>query len=82
MSDVKKIRKRMSYKRFRELYEWLQTKPEPEEILVKIYNLLDSYHAFSSTANSISAQESVNQLIQDFEEEQLKTTAKELEVTA
>ena len=69
MSDVKKIRKRMSYKRFREIYEWLQTKPEPEEILVKIYNLLDSYYAFGSGANSISAQESVNQLIQDFEEE-------------
>jgi len=82
MSDVKEIRKRKSYKQFRELYEWLQTKPEPEKILVKIYNLLDSYHAFSSVANSIYAQESVNQVIWDFEEEQLKIAAMELEVTA
>ena len=80
MSDIEKIRKRNSYKSFLELYEWLRTKPEPKAILVKIYNLLDSYHAFSSETNSISAQESVNQVIQDFEEEQLKITAKELEV--
>ena len=76
MSDVKKIRKRNSYKSFLELYEWLRTKPEPKAILVKIYNLLDSYHAFSSETNSISAQESVNQVIQDFEEEHLCETCK------
>jgi len=84
MSDIERIRKRKSYKSFSEIYEWLQTKPEPKpkEILVKIYNLLDSYRAFGSGANSISAQESVNQVIWDFEEKELKTTAKELEVTA
>jgi len=79
--DIKKIRKRNSYKSFSELYGWLRAKPEPDEILVKIYNLLDSYRAFGSGVNSIAAQESVNQVIGDFEEEQLKN-AKELEATA
>ena len=76
MSDVKKIRKRNSYKSFLELYEWLRTKPEPKAILVKMYNLLDIYHTFSSETNSIYAQKSVNQVIQDFEEGHLCETCK------
>ena len=67
MNDRERIRKRKTYKEFSELYNWLQTKPKPEAILVKIHNLLDSYHAFGSEANSISAQESVNQVIWDAE---------------
>lgn len=82
MSDGERIRKRRSYKSFSELYKWLNTKPEPKEILVKIYNLLDGYNAFGSIANSIYAQESVNQVIWDFEKREREVIAKEVEVTA
>jgi len=66
MPSVEKVRKRKSYKMFLELHRFLESQPSEAEILNKIYEILDDKRAFGSRTHSIYAEESLKQLISDF----------------
>lgn len=54
-----KVRKRESYKSFKEVYEWLKTNPPPDKILEKIYDMIDSRHGFYSNKVADAGWESI-----------------------
>jgi len=60
-----RIRKRRSYRYFKKLYKWLKTNPTPEEVLWKVYEILDRSHAFGSVQNAMYARESIELIVQD-----------------
>ena len=67
MSDdkINRIRKRATYRVWKEILEFLNTNPSKEAIMRKIYSILDNYRAFGSTQHSIWALESLEQVIRD-----------------
>jgi len=60
-----RIRKRQSYRFFKKLYEWLKTSPPPEEILWKLFKILDDRHVFGSAANAEYARESIELILSE-----------------
>ncbi len=66
MTDERLIRRRESYKTFGQLYDWLALEnPSPGEIILKIHDMLDGYHAFKSYTNSCKAEESIRLIMLD-----------------
>jgi len=59
MKNQDKIRKRVSYKFFKELAEWLKTKPDKIQILKRVNKIIDDYKGFHSQYNSKCALESI-----------------------
>lgn len=64
---VDKIRKRTTYKFYKEIAEFLNKNPSNKEILLKIHNIVDRYSGYKSARNSRYAIESIIQLINDKE---------------
>lgn len=64
-TKIEKIRKRKSYQLFKDFLLFLREMPTREQMLSRIYQLLDSKNAWGSEQNSYYAKESLNQLIQD-----------------
>ena len=69
-SEIRKIKKRRSYKCFRKLAEWLGKKPDASAVLLKIHAIVDDYRGFKSQRNSDCALESIQLVI-----EEMKTVA-------
>lgn len=65
MITENRIRQRKSYLEFQEWFIFLQTKPTNQQILRKIYTLLDKKATFGSQTNAIYAEESLDLLIKD-----------------
>ena len=65
---TQRIRKRVSYSLFNELYEFLMEKPGTEAILRRMHEVLDSRHIFGSRRNAVFAFESLEQVLKDNEE--------------
>ena len=66
MTDERLIRRRESYKRFCQIYDWIALEnPSPGELITKIYDMLDSYHAFKSYTNSCKVAESIELVNKD-----------------
>ena len=65
MTDVKLIRRRSSYYEWKELLEYLKTKPKIEDILRKIDELYDMKRAYHYNWISLKSRESLEQLIKD-----------------
>ena len=64
MVTAEQIRKRTSYRWFKELYEYLERRPRPDsvEILKMVHGVIDSYRGFHSQYNSDCAMESIELL--------------------
>lgn len=65
---IQRIRARSSYFLFRQLYDFLKTKPSIPEILGKFFDVLDTRHSFGSRANAYYAAESLDWVLKDKEE--------------
>jgi hypothetical protein len=61
-----KIKKRVTYKRFKDLMEFLLTYPSNEEILWKFHEIIDSCSGYKSYTNSLCAKESLEQVIREY----------------
>ena len=59
------IRARSSYRLFRELVEFLESKPDVAAILQRPYDILDARSAFGSRQNAAFAAESLGQVLRD-----------------
>ena len=59
------IRKRQSYKDFKDLLEVIKNAKFKYEILRAVYNLMDRKRAFNYAKHSVFAEESIEQLIKD-----------------
>ena len=68
--DKQRIRKRASYRMFKELLDFLNTEPSKADILKEIWKLLDGRFAFGSEKNSDAACESLELLLSDAKEGQ------------
>ena len=60
-----RIRKRLTYRFFKELYEWLKTNPPPEEILWRLFKILDDRRVFGSATNAKYARESIELILSE-----------------
>lgn len=61
----KKIRTRSSYWMFKEIADLLKKKSPEEDVLLKVFSILDGRRAFGSETNSAYARESLRLLMQD-----------------
>uniref|UniRef100_A0A6M3K3E7 Uncharacterized protein n=1 Tax=viral metagenome TaxID=1070528 RepID=A0A6M3K3E7_9ZZZZ len=61
------IRKRQSYTFWKQLHEWLSLPRTKEEIMMKIYEILDRKYAFGTASQAFYANESLNQILKDLE---------------
>ena len=66
--QLRRIRARSSYRLFRELHEFLESKPDVAAILQKLYDILDARSAFGSRQNAAFAAESLGQVLKDMED--------------
>ena len=62
---IQRIRDRQSYYLFRQLFDFLKTKPGIQEILWAFYDVLDNKHGFGSRVNADYAAESLNWVLID-----------------
>ncbi len=60
-----KRRKLKWYQTFRSFSEFVSTKPEPAELVRRVYDLLNSWYAFGSSSNAISAEASMELALRD-----------------
>lgn len=71
MTQEQKIRNRMSYHWFHKFYE--ETKDAPyDEMLMKVFQLMNSYQAFHSATAAFYARDAIELLIKDIKENNLK----------
>lgn len=63
--NAPQVRRRASYQRFKELYEYITEGHQPEEILYRVHRLMDAYRGFHSKTESERALESIRQAIAD-----------------
>lgn len=63
--QAERIRNRASYELFRQLYEFLKSKPGITEILRKFYDVLDDRRSFGSRRNTGYAEESLSWVLKD-----------------
>lgn len=68
MVEEDKIRKRVSYKTFSDLYKFLDSKPSKAAILKRIHSVVDCANGYGSERNSLYAEESLGLVIKDMEE--------------
>ena len=66
--QLRRIRARSSYRLFRELHEFLESKPDVAVILQRLYEILDARGAFGSRQNAAFAAESLGQVLKDVED--------------
>ena len=62
---LRRIRARSSYRLFRELHEFLESKPDVAAILRKLYDLLDAKGCFGSRTNAGYAAQSLAHVLSD-----------------
>jgi len=62
---IDRIRFRASYRLFAELHEFLESKPNAADILVKLYDVLDAKRSFGSIRNAKYAAESLGLVLKD-----------------
>lgn len=60
-----RVRKRKSYKYWKELFAFLKRNPSKEEILRRIYTELDKWKAFGFRTQSAYSEESLELLLED-----------------
>lgn len=60
-----KRRKLKWYQTFRSFSEFVASKPEPAELVLRVYDLLDSWYAFGSMGNASSAKASMELALKD-----------------
>jgi hypothetical protein len=60
-----RIRKRKSYRFFKELYEWLKTNPSPDDIMREVFRILNEKQAFGTATNAHYARESMELVLND-----------------
>ena len=64
-----RVRRRISYKHWKDWYKFLETKPSIEMILREIYQELDIRRSFGSAFNARCSLESLELLLEDQENE-------------
>ena len=62
---LRRIRARASYRLFRELYDFLNGRPGPADVLRKVYDILDARWSFGSERNAVYAEESLALVLAD-----------------
>lgn len=62
---IERIRARVSYRLFRDLYEFLEGKPKTATILRKLYDVLDAKRSFGSVRHAQYAAESLGLVLED-----------------
>lgn len=62
---IDRIRARASYRLFAELHDFLEGKPNPVDILLKFYDVLDAKCSFGSIRNAKYAAESLGMVLKD-----------------
>jgi len=62
---IERIRARVSYMLFRELYDFLEERPAIAEILRKFYDILNAKCSFGSRKNAEYAEESLDWVLKD-----------------
>jgi len=62
---LRRIRRRASYRLFRELYDFLSGKPSPANVLRKVHDILDARWSFGSERNAVYAAESLELVLKD-----------------
>ena len=62
---AKQVQKRVSYRKFKTLHNWLKQPRTPKEILYKIHKTIDDYYGFHSQTNSNCALESIELVLQE-----------------
>ena len=65
LNRAKRIRARASYRLFAEFHDFLESKPNVVDILVKLYDLLDDRRSFGSARNARYAAESLAWVLKD-----------------
>ena len=63
--QIDRIRARASYRLFTEFHEFLESKPDAADILVKLYDVLDAKKSFGSIRNAKCAAESLGMVLKD-----------------
>lgn len=72
--EMKRIRRRKSYKMWSDFHEWLTKKErQPFEVIREVYRIMDYKGAFGSITQSQYAEESLTLLEMDVENEQVTT---------
>jgi len=82
---LRRVRARASYRLFRELYEFLSSRPTPADVLRKVHDILDARCSFGSERNAVYAEESLELVLKDTGEvlpEQKRTANNESNATA
>ena len=69
---AERIRNRASYELFRQLYEFLKSKPNIADVLRKFYDVLDDRRSFGSRRNAEYAEESLRWVLKDARNKQSK----------
>lgn len=62
---IERIRARTSYRLFKNMYDFLESKPNVADILVKLYDVLDAKKSFGSIRNAEYAAESLGLVLKD-----------------
>jgi hypothetical protein len=62
---LERIRARASYRFFKEVHDFLESKPKVADILVKLYDVLDDRRSFGSIRNAAYAAESLGLVLKD-----------------
>lgn len=65
MATEEMIRKRVSYRDFRDLSKLLDTKPNKEVILREFWNAIDRHNGYGSQRNADAALESLDLVLRD-----------------
>ena len=63
---TEKIRNRTSYLAFKELYRFLCNKPSIEDVVRRVFDMLDARRCFGSIRNANYAKESMELVLADF----------------
>ncbi len=66
MVSCAKIRRRKSYKRFAEFYEYLEEDNSTNDILYRVHDLIESFGGFGSKTASEQVLESIKAVIEDY----------------
>jgi len=62
---VERIRKRIWYKRFEEILDFLERGATKEQVLIKFFDVLDERHGFGYETQAYYARDSLRQLMKD-----------------
>jgi hypothetical protein len=66
MASSAQVRRRKSYRRFAEFYEYLEGDSSASDILYRVHGLMESLVGFGSKAASDEALESIRVVIEDY----------------